>query len=132
MKNQDPQNAFVGQATKPSEEQLTKALVAARIPWNRFLLEVAEDCGAKDQEWKCYSRKSGWALRLKRKERTIAWLSPAWGCFDVLFILGDKALEAARQGRSSQRVVEVMERGVKYPEGTGVRLTVRSPETWRC
>jgi phosphomevalonate kinase len=61
-----------------------------------------------------------------RKKRTIVWLAPCPGCFQVAFILGEKAMQAARQTKWSKRIVKVMDEAPKYPEGTGIRLNVKS------
>ena len=46
-------------------------------------------------QWTSYSPKAGWALRLKREKRTIVWMAPCPGRVRVVFILGNRALEAA-------------------------------------
>jgi hypothetical protein len=52
---------------------------------------------------------------------------PCEGFFTVLFILGGKAMQAARQCKLPSRVVKTMDEAPKYPEGTGIRLVVKSP-----
>ena len=64
-------------------------------------------------------------MRLKRKKRTIVWLAPCQGCFRVAFILGDKAMKAARECELPKRMVKILEEAPKYPEGTGVRIVVK-------
>jgi len=119
-------NAFIGKAQKPTDAELAAALGPAKATWDQLLAELAQEHGVNIHEWKCYSPKWGWSLRAKRKARTIIWLSPSESCFTVLFILGGKAMQAARQSRLSQRVVKAMNDAPKYPEGTGVRLRVKS------
>ena len=119
-------NAFIGKTAKPSEAELSSALGPAKAAWNQLLARLAEDHGVNVHEWKCYSPKWGWSLRAKRKARKIVWFSPSDDCFEVLFIFGEKAMQAARQANLPDRVVKVMERAPKYPEGTGVRLRVKS------
>lgn len=68
-------NAFCGRTTAPTDEELTTALGAARPVWNQLLSDVAEAAGADVREWKSYSPKQGWALRVCRKKRTIVWLT---------------------------------------------------------
>lgn len=46
--------------------------------------------------------------------------------FNVAFILGDKAMQVARQVTFPKRVVKVIDEAPKYPEGAGVRLEVKS------
>lgn len=121
-----PANAFVNKPTQPTEVELAAALGPAKAAWDQLLSELAQEHGVNVHEWKCHSPKWGWSLRVKRKARTIVWLSPSAGCFTVLFILGDKAMQAARQNQLPQRIVKVMEKAPKYPEGTGIRIVVKS------
>ena len=118
-------NAFIGKPKKPTDEELAAALGPAKAVWDRFVGGLAEENGVDVQEWSSYSRKAGWSLRLKRKKRTIVWLAPCQGCFRVAFILGDKAMNAAKASRFPQRIVKILEEAPKYPEGTGVRIAVK-------
>jgi hypothetical protein len=118
-------NAFIGKAKKPTEEELAAALGPAKAVWDLFIAGLAEENGVDVQEWNSYSRKAGWALRLKWKKRTIVWLAPCQGCFRVAFILGDKAMKAARECAFPKRVVKILEEAPKYAEGTGVRIAVK-------
>jgi uncharacterized protein DUF3788 len=101
--------------------------LARQAVWDQWLTELTRECRADIQEWNSYSPKAGWSLRVKRKTRTIVWLAPCLGCFRVAFIFGDKAMSAARQGKWPRRVIKVMDEAPKYPEGTGIRLEVKSP-----
>jgi len=122
-----PANAFANKPTRPTEADVAAALGPAQAAWDQLLSELAQQYGVNVQEWKCYSLKWGWSLRAKRKARTIIWLSPSGGCFTVLFILGGKAMQTARQSKLPQRIVKAMKEAPKYPEGTGIRLAVKSP-----
>jgi hypothetical protein len=119
-------NAFVGKTRKPTDAELGAALGSVKAIWDQLLADVAQECEANIHEWKSYSPKWGWSLRAMRKKRTIIWLSPREGCFDVLFILGGKAMQAARQGKWPKHIIKVMDEAPKYPEGTGIRLEVKS------
>jgi hypothetical protein len=118
-------NAFIDKAKKPTEEELAGALGPAKAVWDQFIAGLAVENGVDVQEWNSYSRKAGWSLRLKRKKRTIVWLAPCQGCFRVAFILGDKAMKAARDCAFPPRVMKIIEEAPKYPEGTGVRIAVK-------
>jgi hypothetical protein len=119
-------NAFIGKIKKPTEAELVAALGPAKAIWDRWLADLARECGANVQEWNSYSPKAGWSLRVKRKARTIVWLAPCPGCFRVAFIFGDRAMLAARQSQWPKRIIKVMDEAPKYPEGTGIRLEVKS------
>jgi hypothetical protein len=121
-----PVNAFINKAEPPTDAEVAAALGPAKSPWDQLLSDLAQELGVDVHEWKCHSPKWGWALRVKRKARTIVWLSPCEGGFNVAFILGDKAMRAARQGKLPRRVVEALDAARKYPEGTGIRLHVKT------
>ncbi len=93
-----------------------------------MLADLAQEYGAYVQEWNSYSPKAGWSLRVKRKARTIVWLGPREGSFIAAFILGDKPMQAARAGKLPQRIVKIMNAAPKYPEGTSVRITMKTPK----
>jgi hypothetical protein len=54
------------------------------------------------------------------------WLSPCAGCFQVVFILGAKAPQAAGESSLSAAGRKALDHGVKYPEGTCIRLLVNN------
>lgn len=118
-------NAFINKPDKPTNADLAAELGATKAHWDQLIADLAEECDAGIQEWKCYSPKYGWSLRLKHKKRTIVYLAPYRGCFGVAFILGDRAVRAARQTRLPKRVLTIIDEAPRYPEGTGVRLEVK-------
>lgn len=120
-------NAFIGRTNNPTDVDLAAVLGSSKATWDQLLAELAQEHGVQVHEWKCHSPKWGWSLRVIRKKRTIVWLSPVHGGFNVLFILGDKAMRAARRSKLPLGIVRVMQEASKYPEGTGVRLVVKSP-----
>ena len=117
-----PANAFINKPDPPSDAELVAALGPAKRVWDATLDDLAREYGVSAHEWKCYSRKWGWSLRAKRKDRTIIWLSPSEGSFTALFILGDKAVRAAQKSKLPRRVLTALNAAPKYPEGTGLRL----------
>jgi hypothetical protein len=118
-------NAFVGKAECPSERELAAELGPAKALWDQLLAALADDCDV--QEWKSYSPKAGWALRLKHGKRAIVYLSPSAGCFMASFALGDKAVAAARESGLPARALKIVDEAKRYAEGTAVRIDVRGP-----
>ena len=74
-------NAFLDQPAKPTGAELTAALGPSMSLWNQLVADVAREGGVNVQEWKSISKKYGWSLRLKLKQRNIVYLSPHRGCF---------------------------------------------------
>jgi hypothetical protein len=105
---------------------LAKALGPTRPLWDGLIAHLAAELGVTVQEWNSYSVKAGWSLRLKRGKRTIVWMSPCEGCFRAMFILGGKAVLAARQCGLSARALRALDGAERYPEGTGLRLLIKS------
>jgi hypothetical protein len=84
--------------------------------------------GVVEQEWKSSSPKYGWSLLLKLKKRTIVYLSPCAGCFRASFVLGDRAVAAARQSDLAKSTLKLLDKAPHYAEGTGLRLMVKDPK----
>lgn len=122
-------NAFINHPRAPTSTELSAALQSAQPVWDEFLSGLMHDGVATTREWKCHSPKWGWSLRVLQRQRTIVWLSPGRGGFNVTFILGNKAVAAARAARLPQVVRQALATALRYPEGTGLRLVVKSPRS---
>lgn len=118
-------NAFIGQPQKPTDAELAAALGNAQALWDKLLGELAAEHNLTVQEWNSYSRKAGWSLQLKLKDRNILYLTPCQGCFFVSFALGDKAVKAARQSGLPPSVIKTINEARRYAEGTAVRLEIK-------
>jgi Protein of unknown function (DUF3788) len=120
-------NAFIGKKAKPTTADLTAALGPSKELWDELLKNLAKQCKLVDHEWNSYSPKAGWALRLKREQRNILYLSPGHNCFQVSFVLGDKAVAATRNAGLPPEVNKLIKGSKRYAEGTGIRLEVTGP-----
>jgi len=118
-------NEFAGSATQPSDGDLSSALGNQRALWDE-LLEKLRALGIDGREWSSYSRKSGWALKVIRKQRVIVYLNPMHGGFRASFALGDRAVEQALSGKFPEKVLTIIREARRYAEGTAVRLEVNS------
>lgn len=121
-------NAFVGKAAAPSQMELDAVLGSTAPCWHEIVRELEQD-GITAEEWKgVYPNKYGWTFRLKQKDRNILYLSPCQGCFRAAFVLSDRALDAAQHAALPKPIQTILKHAPKYPEGNGVRLTVRTAD----
>jgi hypothetical protein len=63
---------------------------------------------------------------LKRKKRTVLYMTPGKGYFLASFALGEKAVQAAHRSGLPDSVLNIIDGARKYAEGRGVRLEVRT------
>jgi len=120
-------NAFIGRTKPPGDEDVAAALGDVKPLWDEIVVGLSQEFGLTRSEWKSYGVKHGWSLKLLRGKRTIVHLAPCTGSIHVLFILGDRAVAAARAARLGATAAKVLDAAPRYPEGTGVRIEVSRP-----
>jgi len=122
----DIPNAFIGKTSIPSTQELSAALGSSLAVWNKLIDSLLADPDVTEMEWNSLKPKYGWNLIAKSKKRRIVYLGPCAGCFRVSFVLGDRAMAAARASSLSKAVFKILDEAPHYPEGTGVRLLVKN------
>ena len=124
-KKQLSDNAFAGQATQPTDHELALALGVSDALWHDLIADLKRDLKLDAQEWKSYSVKAGWSIRLQLKKRNIVYLSPRLGYFVAAFVLGDNAVAAARKIALPASILKMIDEAKRYAEGTAIRIEVR-------
>lgn len=122
------ENPFAGQAKKPTDKAVASVLGTSLSLWNELVDDLQRDLKIDTAEWHSASVKYGWSLRLQLKKRNIVYLGPRNGWFMAALALGDKAIAAARSTNLPARVLKTIAEAKRYPEGTGVRIEVKTPE----
>jgi len=123
-----PENPFAGQAKKPTEKAVESILGPSHSLWNELVEDLQSDLKIDTAEWHSASVKYGWSLHLQLKKRNIVYLGPRNGWFMAAFALGDKAVAAARKSNFPPEVLKTIAEAKRYPEGTAVRIEVRTSE----
>ncbi len=124
-------NAFIGKSKKPTENDLSAELGAAKPLWDQLLTELADLHDSGLHEWHCYSLKAGWSLKVKHGTRTILYLSPAAAAS------GRRLLWATRQSKPRSTaifppgVLKIIREAKRYAEGTAVRIEVKTGKDLR-
>jgi len=75
-------------------------------------------------EWRRYSKKSPWALKVSQGERTLFYVTPKSNEFEVTVVLGRRATEAALAGRVRKALHASIRSAKPYVEGRPVRVVV--------
>jgi len=121
----DPTNAFIGRIVQPTPAEIERVLEKSAPAWKQFIEWMVKCESVGEEEWKSSSAKYGWSLLMKKKKRTVVYLAPAVDCFRVSFVLGPRAVEAARESDLPPDTKKAIEDAPRYSEGTGVRFVVR-------
>jgi hypothetical protein len=116
---------FDEKSRQPNDGDLAKALGKTKGFWDDLKDHVAKEYEPVTEEWKYYGQKYGWSLRLVRKKRTILYLIPCKGYYLAAFVLGDRAVQAARKSKLPESIIKIINEAKRYAEGTGFRVPVK-------
>ena len=122
------QNAFAGQADRPTQKAVETALGNSCVLWKQLVAELKQELKLDGEEWNSSGVKYGWSLRLQLKRRNIVYLGPHSGSFMASFVLGDKAVAIARKSELPAPVLKMIAETKRYGEGTPVRIEVSKPD----
>lgn len=118
---------FEDKSKPPNDRSLGRILKDTKPIWQQVLTHLQQEYGDIHKEWKHYSKKSGWVLKVIQKKRTVFYLIPHDGHFDLSFIFGDKAVVAAEKSALPKKLIEKLRAAKKYIEGRGLSVPVKSP-----
>jgi len=117
-------SAFDDKAKQPRASDLQAMLGRSYTHWQELIAHVASEFAPLDQSWNFAGANWGWSLRLKRKKRTVLYMTPCQRHFLVGFVLGDKAVKAAHDGTLPDALLAEIDGARKYAEGRGIRIRI--------
>jgi hypothetical protein len=109
-------------ATPPTTRELSALLGKSYAAF----LTLTQRGSAVTCEWKQYSKKSPWVLRVSKGDRTLFYATPKVGSFEATVVLGERATEAALNGRVPKELHASIRAAKTYVEGRPVRVLVTS------
>jgi len=119
---------FDDKSNPPDEIDLAAALGDTRTFWRDIRSLLEDHYGPLVEDWKFYSKKSGWIMKLLRRKRNLFFSTPMDGYFNVSFVFGDKAVARVQESCLPEDIVSNLVNARKYAEGRGVQIEVRAPE----
>ena len=118
-------SAFADKSMEPEKEELRQTLGRASARWDELVGHLATEFEPLVVDWTFAGANWGWSLRLKRKKRTILYMTPCRKHFLAGLALGEKAVAAAHQAALPDSTLAIIDQAPKYAEGRAVRLEVR-------
>ena len=110
---------FSEKAIIPTQESLSMALKDNLVLWNRIL----DSSGGKG-EWKFYSKAAGWTLQVKKGKRALFYLMPKEGWLQMIFVFGERAVEAAKSADLPKQVLNDLLEARAHVEGRSITIGV--------
>lgn len=119
-------SAFDDRSKQPAAVELREVLGRTSARWDDLIGHLAAEHAPIDASWGFAGANWGWSLRLKRRKRTVLYMTPCLRHFFVGFALGDKAVDAAHRSGLPDETLELIDGARKYAEGRAVRLEIRN------
>jgi Protein of unknown function (DUF3788) len=104
----------------PSAEELVGLLGKSKSAF----LALTHDRAGAICEWKRYSKKSPWVMKVSEGDRTLLYVTPQANQFEVTVVLGERAAQAALAGRVREGLHAGIRAAKPYAEGRPVRVVV--------
>ena len=121
-------SVFEHKETIPDDEALAKALGAAKGHWDGIKEHIKKNYKEMNEEWKYYSRSSGWMLVVRSGKRTLIYLIPMNGYFKTNFVFGQSATDAALASDLPAAVIKTISEARPYIEGRSFMTDVKKKE----
>lgn len=112
-----PDAAFPDNSNPPDDSLLKKALGPSFPPVAEILAHLRRAFPSATVAWQ-YSQQAGWYRVAVLKKRRLFYLIPKRGNFQVMLILGRKAIAALEAGPRAAEIAALLRTAKRYPEGT--------------
>lgn len=111
---------------EPNDEMLAVELGKTKGYLDKIGMFIKETYGDLTLEWKFYSQKSGWILKMFNKKRNVLFIIPCKGYFRVTFTFGDKAVVEVLSSGLPEFIKHEVFTARKYSEGRTIQLEVKT------
>ena len=115
------ESIFNEKAIVPNEEMLNTALNSRKKFWDK-MISLSEGIG----EWKFYSKTAGWTYPVKKNKRTLFYMMPKDRWFQLIFVYGEQAVEAAKSVDLPEQVLNDLLQAKHYVEGRSLAINIKN------
>jgi len=112
----------------PNDEDLEDILKSSLDVYNKLISFLKNEYGLLTTEWKFYSKKAGWTLRISNKKRNLVFFSPNEDYFLVTVNMGVKVSKIALDSDISDNTKDLIKQAKVYAEGISILIEVRNDE----
>ena len=112
----------------PNDEDLENVLKSSFDAYNNLISYLENEYGQLTNEWKFYSKKAGWTLRISGEKRNLLFLSPNEDYFLVTVNMSVKVSKIVLDSDVSDDTKTMIKEAEVYTEGTGILVEVRTEE----
>jgi len=123
-----PTSIFDNKEIVPNDEDLEDVLKSSLDTYNKLISYLENNYGQLTNEWKFYSKKAGWTLRISNKKRNLLFLSPNEDYFLVTLNMGVKVSKMVLDSDVSDNTNELIKEAKVYAEGISILVEVRNEE----
>lgn len=109
----------------PNDDMVSMVLADKNALWDRLKNHVLESYHNTNQSWKYYSKKAGWSLVFKKKDRTFFYFIPCNEYFKISFVFGDNAAKTAEQSFLPEHIKVAISTAREYVEGKSFFVDVK-------
>ena len=120
-------NPFLDRRSPPTDDEFQRVLGPTFDTWSK-VIEFVTGFSPPTIEWKWYGGGRGWTRKVLIGKRNLFFLSPRPGAFQLGFIFGDRAVEAATAPPLPENLLAELRAARKYAEGRGLRVLVTGPD----
>ena len=111
---------------EPNEKMLDYDLAEAKHFLDEIKNFIAVNYGCLSQEWKFYSKKSGWILKLFTQKRNVLFIIPCDKHFRTVFTLGERATDLILNSELPESIKQGLSAAKKYAEGRSIHVEVKT------
>jgi hypothetical protein len=112
----------------PSDEDLKDVLKSSFDTFNNLVSYLENEYGSLKKEWKFYSKKAGWTLRISGEKRNLLFISPNDDYFIATVNMSVKVSKIALDSDISDNTKNLIKQAKIYAEGTGILIEIRNEE----